>query len=61
MEYLSKDNRLKKDDGKQETLPTTLNLSFPGRSALVPRKQRELEKGLRKEVVKTIDETFGCD
>ncbi len=41
--------------------PTTLNLSFPGRSALVPRKQDELEKGLQQEVIKTIDETFGQD
>ena len=61
MKPLAKDNRVQKNTGKLETIPTTLNLSFPGRSALVPRKQRELEKGLRQEVVKTIDEAFGQD
>ncbi|QPJ62555.1 MAG: hypothetical protein G3M70_12005 [Candidatus Nitronauta litoralis] len=59
MEPLTKDGLKSKHSIETETKPTILNLSFPGRSALVPRKQRDLEKGLQKEVIKTIDETFG--
>ncbi len=51
----------RKASRKTDGLPTALNLPFPGRSVLTPRKHRDLESGLQKEVVKTIDETFGRD
>lgn len=62
MDYQTKNNRVEKDTCKPGVShPTPLDNWFPGLSALVPRRQRALDNGLRKEVVKTIDETFGRD